>query len=63
MTTTDCFFSHGKDYAKEPHYFSIPHDPRHYAYLKIAEGCDKGCSFADSLMRGLKKEQNLSPQS
>ena len=32
--------------------------PLHYAYLKIAEGCDNGCSFCSiPIMRGLQKSQ------
>ena len=34
--------------------------PNHYSYLKIAEGCDNGCSFCSiPLMRGLQKSQPL----
>ena len=34
--------------------------PSHYSYLKIAEGCDNGCSFCSiPLMRGLQKSQPL----
>ena len=32
--------------------------PNHYAYLKIAEGCDNGCTFCSiPIMRGLQKSQ------
>ena len=32
--------------------------PNHYAYLKIAEGCDNGCAFCSiPIMRGLQKSQ------
>jgi ribosomal protein S12 methylthiotransferase len=34
--------------------------PSHYAYLKIAEGCDNGCSFCSiPLMRGLQKSRTI----
>lgn len=34
--------------------------PRHYAFLKIAEGCDNGCSFCSiPLMRGLQKSRTI----
>ena len=34
--------------------------PSHYAYLKISEGCDNGCSFCSiPLMRGLQNSQPL----
>ena len=35
--------------------------PRHYAYIKIAEGCDNGCSFCSiPIMRGLQKSRTIS---
>jgi ribosomal protein S12 methylthiotransferase len=35
--------------------------PRHYAYLKIAEGCDNECSFCSiPQMRGLQKSRSVS---
>ena len=47
--------SHTKD---DPDYFRSLLTPNHYAYLKIAEGCDNGCSFCSiPLMRGLQKSQ------
>ena len=55
----------GKDFLKDdPNYFRSLLTPNHYAYLKIAEGCDNVCSFcAIPDMRGLQKsstlEQNL----
>ena len=55
----------GKDYKKnDPDYFRSILTPRHYAYLKIAEGCDNVCSFCSiPMMRGLQVsntlEQNL----
>ena len=55
----------GKDFTKDdPDYFRSLLTPNHYAYLKIAEGCDNVCSFCSiPAMRGLQKsntlEQNL----
>ena len=55
----------GKDFKKDdPNYFRSLLTPKHYAYLKIAEGCDNVCSFCSiPMMRGLQKsstlEQNL----
>ena len=35
--------------------------PNHYAYIKIAEGCDNGCSFCSiPIMRGLQKSRTIS---
>jgi len=44
----------GKPFLKDdPLYFRSLLTPKHYAYLKIAEGCDNGCSFCSiPLMRG-----------
>ena len=43
----------GADYKKELVGERLTTTPRHYAYLKIAEGCDRPCSFcAIPLMRG-----------
>jgi ribosomal protein S12 methylthiotransferase len=49
----------GKPHAKaDPDYFRSLLTPGHYAYLKIAEGCDNGCSFCSiPIMRGLQKSQ------
>tara|TARA_Y100001980_G_C14495066_1_gene271642 strand:+ start:36 stop:935 length:900 start_codon:yes stop_codon:yes gene_type:complete len=34
--------------------------PKHYAYIKIAEGCDNGCTFCSiPLMRGLQKSRTI----
>ena len=51
----------GKSFTREdPDYFRSLLTPNHYAYLKIAEGCDNGCSFCSiPLMRGLQKSQPL----
>jgi ribosomal protein S12 methylthiotransferase len=44
----------GKPFVKDdPLYFRSLLTPSHYAYLKIAEGCDNGCSFCSiPIMRG-----------
>jgi len=49
----------GKAHAKDdPDYFRSLLTPNHYAYLKIAEGCDNGCSFCSiPIMRGLQNSQ------
>jgi ribosomal protein S12 methylthiotransferase len=49
----------GKSFTKEdPDYFRSLLTPNHYAYLKIAEGCDNGCSFCSiPIMRGLQRSQ------
>ena len=54
-------FITGKDYAKQdPLYFRSLMTPNHYAYIKIAEGCDNGCSFCSiPLMRGLQKSRSI----
>ena len=55
----------GKEFKKsDPNYFRSLLTPRHYAYMKIAEGCDNVCSFCSiPMMRGLQQsntlEQNL----
>ncbi len=47
-------FLTGKPFVKDdPLYWRSLLTPSHYAYLKIAEGCDNGCSFCSiPLMRG-----------
>ncbi|SVC05619.1 uncharacterized protein METZ01_LOCUS258473, partial [marine metagenome] len=47
----------GKDFLRDdPSFFRSLLTPSHYAYLKIAEGCDNGCSFCSiPQMRGLQK--------
>ena len=54
-------FLTGKEFAKDdPLFFRSLMTPNHYAYIKIAEGCDNGCSFCSiPLMRGLQKSQPL----
>ena len=51
----------GKDFSKnDPDFQRSLLTPNHYAYLKIAEGCDNGCAFCSiPLMRGLQKSQPL----
>ncbi|NOZ07687.1 MAG: 30S ribosomal protein S12 methylthiotransferase RimO [FCB group bacterium] len=51
----------GKPHVKaDPDYYRSLLTPRHYAYLKITEGCDNGCSFCSiPLMRGLQVSQPL----
>tara|TARA_B100000378_G_scaffold26639_1_gene20211 strand:+ start:69 stop:1358 length:1290 start_codon:yes stop_codon:yes gene_type:complete len=54
-------FLTGQEYAKDdPLFFRSLMTPSHYAYLKIAEGCDNGCSFCSiPLMRGLQKSRTI----
>ena len=54
-------FLTGKDHVKDdPLFFRSLMTPDHYAYLKIAEGCDNGCSFCSiPLMRGQQKSRNI----
>ena len=54
-------FLTGKDYTKDdPLFYRSLLTPNHYAYLKIAEGCDNGCSFCSiPIMRGLQKSRNI----
>ena len=51
----------GKSFTRDdPDYFRSLLTPSHYAYLKIAEGCDNGCSFCSiPIMRGLQKSQPI----
>ena len=55
-------FLTGKDYAKDdPLFFRSLMTPNHYAYIKIAEGCDNGCSVCSiPIMRGLQKSRTIS---
>ena len=54
-------FLTGKDFSKEdPLFFRSLMTPNHYAYIKIAEGCDNGCSFCSiPIMRGLQKSRTI----
>ena len=51
----------GKKYKKDdPDYYRSILTPRHYAYLKVAEGCDNVCSFCSiPSMRGLQVSNTL----
>tara|TARA_B100000029_G_scaffold473337_1_gene514614 strand:+ start:45 stop:1340 length:1296 start_codon:yes stop_codon:yes gene_type:complete len=51
----------GKEFKKsDPNYFRSLLTPRHYAYMKIAEGCDNVCSFCSiPMMRGLQQSNTL----
>lgn len=51
----------GKEFKKDdPDYYRSILTPRHYAYLKIAEGCDNVCSFCSiPSMRGLQVSSTL----
>ena len=51
----------GKDFKKDdPDYYRSILTPKHYAYLKIAEGCDNVCSFCSiPAMRGLQMSNTL----
>ena len=55
-------FITGKDYSKDdPLFFRSLMTPNHYSYIKIAEGCDNGCSFCSiPIMRGLQKSRSIS---
>lgn len=54
-------FLTGKPHTKDdPLFFRSLLTPGHYAYLKIAEGCDNGCSFCSiPIMRGLQKSRTI----
>ena len=51
----------GKEFLRDdPSFFRSLLTPSHYAYLKIAEGCDNGCSFCSiPQMRGLQKSRSI----
>ncbi len=55
-------FLTGKPFIKDdPLYWRSLLTPHHYAYLKIAEGCDNGCSFCSiPLMRGKQISRPIS---
>jgi len=54
-------FLTGKPYSKDdPEFFRSLLTPNHYAYLKIAEGCDNGCSFCSiPFIRGVQKSKSI----
>ncbi len=44
----------------DPNFQRILLTPKHYAYLKISEGCDAGCSFCSiPLIRGKQKSRTI----
>ena len=51
----------GKEFSKDdPIFLRSILTPNHYAYIKIAEGCDNGCSFCSiPIMRGLQKSRTI----
>lgn len=51
----------GKEFQKnDPDFQRSTLTPDHYAYLKISEGCDNGCSFCSiPIMRGLQQSQPI----
>ncbi len=51
----------GKEFQKnDPDFQRSTLTPDHYAYLKISEGCDNGCSFCSiPLMRGMQLSQPI----
>ncbi|OUW78503.1 MAG: 30S ribosomal protein S12 methylthiotransferase RimO [bacterium TMED217] len=55
-------FLTGKEYSKDdPLFYRSLMTPNHYAYIKIAEGCDNACSFCSiPIMRGLQKSRTIS---
>ena len=55
-------FLTGKEFSRDdPLFFRSLMTPNHYAYIKIAEGCDNGCTFCSiPLMRGLQKSRTIS---
>lgn len=54
-------FLTGKEYAQDdPIFLRSILTPEHYAFIKIAEGCDNGCSFCSiPIMRGLQKSRSI----
>ena len=54
-------FITGKPHSKDdPMFWRSLLTPRHYAYVKIAEGCDNGCSFCSiPIMRGLQTSRPI----
>ena len=51
----------GKEFSQDdPIFLRSILTPQHYAYIKIAEGCDNGCSFCSiPIMRGLQKSRSI----
>ena len=54
-------FLTGKEFSQDdPLFFRSLMTPNHYAYIKIAEGCDNGCTFCSiPIMRGLQKSRTI----
>ena len=54
-------FLTGKAFSRDdPLFFRSLMTPNHYAYIKIAEGCDNGCTFCSiPIMRGLQKSRTI----
>ena len=54
-------FLTGKEFSRDdPLFFRSLMTPKHYAYIKIAEGCDNGCTFCSiPIMRGLQKSRTI----
>ena len=54
-------FLTGKDFSRDdPSFFRSLMTPKHYAYIKIAEGCNNGCTFCSiPIMRGLQKSRTI----
>ena len=54
-------FLTGKDFSRDdPLFFRSLMTPKHYAYIKIAEGCNNGCTFCSiPIMRGLQKSRTI----
>ena len=54
-------FLTGKDFSRDdPLFYRSIMTPKHYAYIKIAEGCDNGCTFCSiPIMRGLQKSRTI----
>ena len=54
-------FLTGKDFSRDdPLFFRSLMTPKHYAYIKISEGCNNGCTFCSiPIMRGLQKSRTI----
>ena len=54
-------FLTGKEFSRDdPSFFRSLMTPKHYAYIKIAEGCNNGCTFCSiPIMRGLQKSRTI----
>ena len=55
-----CHVAHRKHLADDPEHLRKLMTPRHYAYLKISEGCDNVCSFCSiPIMRGKQRSRTI----